>query len=207
MPSTNTPSKSTSVPNAKLAKIAKAKAFPENIIYEYEAPRADGRLVRLTYAIGELEGIAADDCQVGTLASPFAAGEDPADPNVVKVVLDSRGRALYFSRAPIPHDGSALKHIGLYVYRPDFLARYGGEEFTIILPSTSRGEALAVAEKIRSRVERYPFRGRETQPNGSVTISIGVSTFPEDGMDTASLMESADQALYEAKESGRNKVC
>ena len=89
----------------------------------------------------------------------------------------------------------------------DFLARYGGEEFTIILPSTSRGKALAVAEKIRGRVEGYPFRGRETQPNGSVTISIGVSTFPGDGMDTASLMESADQALYEAKESGRNRVC
>ena len=89
----------------------------------------------------------------------------------------------------------------------DFLARYGGEEFTIILPSTSRGEALAVAEKIRGRVERYPFRSRETQPNGSITISIGVATFPDDGRDTASLMETADQALYEAKESGRNKVC
>ena len=89
----------------------------------------------------------------------------------------------------------------------DFLARYGGEEFTIILPSTSRGEALAVAEKIRGRVERYPFKGRETQPNGSVTISIGVATFPEDGKDNASLMEKADQALYEAKDSGRNRVC
>jgi diguanylate cyclase (GGDEF)-like protein len=89
----------------------------------------------------------------------------------------------------------------------DFLARYGGEEFTIILPSTTRGEALAVAEKIRGRVERYPFKGRETQPNGCVTISVGISTFPDDGKDNASLMETADQALYEAKESGRNQVC
>ena len=89
----------------------------------------------------------------------------------------------------------------------DFLARYGGEEFTIILPSTTRGEAIAVAEKIRGRVERYPFKGRETQPDGCVTISIGISTFPEDGKDNGSLMERADQALYAAKESGRNKVC
>ena len=64
-----------------------------------------------------------------------------------------------------------------------------------------------MAEKIRGRVERYPFKGRETQPDGRVTISIGVATFPEDGKDNASLMEKADQALYEAKEGGRNKVC
>ena len=89
----------------------------------------------------------------------------------------------------------------------DFLARYGGEEFTIIMPSTTRGEALAVAEKIRGRVERYPFQGRESQPNGCVTISIGVATFPENGGDNSSLMEKADQSLYTAKESGRNKVC
>jgi len=64
-----------------------------------------------------------------------------------------------------------------------------------------------VADKIRGRVERYPFTGRETQPKGSVTVSIGISTFPEDGKDNAALMEKADQALYEAKNSGRNRVC
>ena len=91
--------------------------------------------------------------------------------------------------------------------RSDYLARYGGEEFTIILPSTTKGEALAVAEKIRGRVERYPFTGRETQPKGCVTVSIGISTFPENGKDNASLMENADEALYQAKNSGRNRVC
>lgn len=71
-----------------------------------------------------------DDCPVATLASPFTADEDPANPNIVKVVIDSEGRALYFSRALIPHDrdrsGSTapLKHVGLYVYRRDFLGRY-----------------------------------------------------------------------------------
>jgi len=99
------------------------------------------------------------------------------------------------------------KVLGSCLRESDYLARYGGEEFTIILPSTSKGEALAVAEKIRGRVERYPFTGRETQPKGCVTISMGVSTFPEDGKDNASLMENADQALYEAKNSGRNRVC
>lgn len=72
---------------------------------------------------------------MSTVASPFAPGEDPADPNIVKVVTDLRGRALYFSRAPIPFDrdrpeGGAretrpfLKHIGLYAYRREFLPVY-----------------------------------------------------------------------------------
>ena len=69
-------------------------------------------------------------CPVATLASPFTQDEDPADPNIVKVVVDAAGRALYFSRAMIPHDpdGDAgqppLKHLGMYVYRRDFLLEF-----------------------------------------------------------------------------------
>lgn len=68
---------------------------------------------------------------VATVATPFAAGEDPSNPNLVKVVIGSGGRALYFSRAPIPlHRDAAkgappratpLRHVGLYVYRTSFL--------------------------------------------------------------------------------------
>ena len=66
---------------------------------------------------------------MATLGSAFAAGEDPADPSIVKVVTDRRGRALYFSRAAIPYDRDAvgvrrLKHPGLYAYRRAFLLRY-----------------------------------------------------------------------------------
>lgn len=74
------------------------------------------------------------DEPMSTVASPFAAGENPADPNIVKVVLDQRGRALYFSRAPIPYrrdpfeisdsKSPMLKHIGLYAYRRSFLPTY-----------------------------------------------------------------------------------
>ena len=90
-------------------------------------------------------------CPVATLASPFARDEDPADPNIVKVVLDAAGRALYFSRALIPHDrdGDAgeppLKHLGIYVYRRDFLL-----EFTQLAPTPleriERLEQLRVLE-------------------------------------------------------------
>lgn len=72
----------------------------------------------------------AGDCVVSTIASPFTSGEDPANPNIVKVVVDQSGRALYFSRASIPFDRdrtatvTPLKHVGLYVYRRAFLPVY-----------------------------------------------------------------------------------
>jgi 3-deoxy-manno-octulosonate cytidylyltransferase (CMP-KDO synthetase) len=71
-------------------------------------------------------------CSIGTIAVPFQPHEDPRDPNCVKVVLDLNGRALYFSRSPIPFDRDSrggpdvamLRHVGLYVYRRAFLDRY-----------------------------------------------------------------------------------
>lgn len=67
------------------------------------------------------------EAEMATVASPFADDEDPADPNIVKVVCRADGRALYFSRARIPHERSpapALKHVGLYAYRRRFLDVY-----------------------------------------------------------------------------------
>jgi diguanylate cyclase (GGDEF)-like protein len=86
------------------------------------------------------------------------------------------------------------------------LARYGGEEFVALAPETPKKGALIYAERLRSKVAAHPFEGRESQPLGSVTISAGVATFPEDATDSAALIECADRALYEAKESGRNRV-
>lgn len=95
------------------------------------------------------------ECVMSTLAAPFEHDEDPADPNMVKVVLDHDSRALYFSRALIPHnrDGERgtppLRHVGLYVYRRDFLLKY------IMLPPTP----LESAEKLEQlRVLEHGFR-------------------------------------------------
>jgi diguanylate cyclase (GGDEF)-like protein len=89
----------------------------------------------------------------------------------------------------------------------DSIARYGGEEFVLLLPETTKENALRIAEFIRKKVHDHPFPGRETQPLGRVTISLGIATFPQDGTDGSSLIERADKALYEAKRAGRNKVC
>jgi diguanylate cyclase (GGDEF)-like protein len=85
-------------------------------------------------------------------------------------------------------------------------ARYGGEEFTVIMPGTSRREAIKIAERLRNEVERFKFVKGDLQPGGSVTISIGIAELPSDAINSHSLLHKADQALYKAKIDGRNRV-
>ena len=94
---------------------------------------------------------------MATAASPMTPGDDPDDPNLVKVVVGVEGRALYFSRANIPHnrDGSddaparPLKHIGLYVYRRSFLDTFAALPSTV-LERTEKLEQLRAIEHRRS---------------------------------------------------------
>jgi len=88
----------------------------------------------------------------------------------------------------------------------DLAARYGGEEFVLLLPETPRLAALRIAEGVRGKVEQEHFPGRERQPLGRVTISVGVASFPQDGGDAATVLACADQRLYQAKHGGRNMV-
>lgn len=89
----------------------------------------------------------------------------------------------------------------------DISARYGGEEFVVILPETGKKGASQLAEKIRKGVAAHNFLNMKTQPKGYVSVSIGVATFPEDGKDGREIVKKADQALYGAKDGGRNMVC
>lgn len=98
------------------------------------------------------------------------------------------------------------KLIGERLRKSDILARYGGEEFTAILPELSKGEAIRVAEGIRREVQNFPFPGREFQPGGRVSITIGIAAFPEDGETANELIHNADQALYRGKNNGRNCI-
>lgn len=87
----------------------------------------------------------------------------------------------------------------------DLMGRYGGEEFSLVLTETGKEDARYVAERIRRAIE--DARIRVYDEDLKVTISIGISGFPADGQDTRSLIEKADQALYQAKQTGRNRVC
>ena len=88
----------------------------------------------------------------------------------------------------------------------DLAARYGGEEFSLILIETDKPSAKIVSEKIRKLVEDYGFAYESSQPDGKLTISTGVATFPGDGEDFDTLVSKADQRLYGAKEAGRNLI-
>lgn len=87
----------------------------------------------------------------------------------------------------------------------DIVARYGGEEFAVILMNCPKEEARIIAERIRLAVEDYEFYGREYQPRGRVTVSIGLAAYEQVG-NKDELLLSADKALYHAKERGRNRV-
>jgi diguanylate cyclase (GGDEF)-like protein len=87
----------------------------------------------------------------------------------------------------------------------DFMGRYGGEELSIVLTQSEKNKAILVAERIRKMIQSRKIRiyGEEL----SVTVSIGVASFPEDAKDAKGIMEKADAALYAAKRQGRNQVC
>lgn len=89
----------------------------------------------------------------------------------------------------------------------DVLARYGGEEFAFILPETDAPGAFVVAEKIREVISEQRFLGKGKQRNVRLTISLGVASFPLHAPDLEGLLKKADNALYIAKNSGRNRVC
>lgn len=135
----------------------------------------------------ELERLILGDCDMATLATPFAKQADFENPNQVKVVLDRNDRALYFSRAPIPYprdagptfsedwfvDHHVYRHLGLYAYTKEFL-----DEFTQMPPGEL--EQIEKLEQLRALENGY-------------TISVGLTEEPTIGIDAPE-----DVELYEA---------
>jgi diguanylate cyclase (GGDEF)-like protein len=89
----------------------------------------------------------------------------------------------------------------------DVICRYGGDEFIIVLPQTVPEDALDIGQRIRAEVETTDF-SQEGLPNSlRIKVSVGVSTYPNNGGTAESLVEMVDRALYRAKGSGKNVVC
>jgi diguanylate cyclase (GGDEF)-like protein len=118
-----------------------------------------------------------------------------------KAVNDSSGHAV--GDAVLKEVANILK---LHIRKSDVAIRYGGEEFVVVLFSSTSENAKYVAERIRADVEKKEFICGDTKLR--VTISIGISSFPDEGVNTTDdLIRRADTALYQAKGSGRNMVC
>lgn len=95
--------------------------------------------------------------------------------------------------------------IAAKVRKEDIFARYGGEEFALILPEIPNDGAVALAEKLRALVAATPMQFDGTKID--VTISLGLASLPKDETTVVDFVQRADDFLYQAKESGRNKVC
>ena len=105
------------------------------------------------------------------------------------------------------HDAGdrVLKAIGKFLQQNvrdvDVIARYGGEEFVIMIPEAAKDAAYILSERIRKQ-----FAGLKLENFPSITISLGIATYPVDGTQLEDLIKNADAAMYAAKRAGRNKV-
>jgi len=108
------------------------------------------------------------------------------------------------------YGSKALKQIGSIMkamFRSsDILARYGGDEFVVMLPHTDKVGAFLAADRLREIVEQESFGGEESLPRGKITISLGVTSFPDFGDSVEEVLGYADKALYHAKKLGRNRT-
>ncbi len=86
------------------------------------------------------------------------------------------------------------------------MARSGGEEFSIIMPQTDKDEAYLVAERVRKNIKELMPVTWKNFPRDKMTVSIGISTFPEDGKDSKGLIKNADRSLYQAKVKGKDRT-
>lgn len=120
-----------------------------------------------------------------------------ADVDHLKRVNDTFGHPA--GDAAIRHAADALKRGRREI---DLAARLGGEEFALLLPGTQLVGAVNAAERIRR-----DLAGSTIAPVGTVTVSIGVAAFPQDGSEEEDLVRIADERLYAAKSGGRNQVC
>jgi len=139
----------------------------------------------------------------GALQGARRAGDELAmlmmDMDGIKGVNDTHGH-LYGAHCIRTAGGL----IGDVLGRSGHACRFGGDEFTAFLPGANKAAALAVAEKIRSAIDRAGM-----EKNGIAlhpTISIGVASFPGDGENATDLTHAADMALYRAKKKGKNRV-
>ncbi len=96
--------------------------------------------------------------------------------------------------------------IGRCVRDVDIFARYGGEEFVIILPQTTKSQAAMIGERIRTQVESTTFKDEKDLHSIHLTVSLGVTCYPESGQTAEEMIKKVDQALYLAKGEGKNLV-
>jgi diguanylate cyclase (GGDEF)-like protein len=143
-----------------------------------------------------METLARERSRSDRLADPFSVCL--IDLDHFKSINDSLGHAA---------GDAVLKHFAALAPRGlrgiDSFGRFGGEEFLIVLPGTDRHGAIAAGERVRAAAEATAFPG--VPPGRRITITVGVATHVR-GEDITAFLARADQALYQGKNAGRNRV-
>jgi diguanylate cyclase (GGDEF)-like protein len=171
------------------------------------------RLLDRTRRLSEIDGltgVANHRHFVGLLDQEVEAARR-ADRSVALLMIDVDD----FKRVNDTHGHQAgdelLRHVAQLaaklLRRSDVVARYGGEEFAIILPDSGLEGAMTAAEAIRSEVERTPLPRAASDRALEARVSVGVAALPVDASTAGDLVAAADRALYQAKRTGKNRVC
>jgi diguanylate cyclase (GGDEF)-like protein len=104
----------------------------------------------------------------------------------------------------------ALKHLSDILRQNaranDYVTRFGGDEFVILLSGAGKESALQAASRFRSAISKAPFELGQTQPAGRLTVSMGVASFPEDGSSPEEVLQKADEAMYNSKIDGKDRI-
>jgi two-component system cell cycle response regulator len=154
-----------------------------------------------------LTGLPSHRALVAALDTRFAAAQREARPFALLFVDVDHFKAINDAHGHRVGD-AALRAFGTLLDRElreaEAVGRWGGEEFVCLLPGINEGMAMQIAERTRAAIERHrlPLEGAE-----HLTCSIGVATYPADGVTSEALLAAADNAMYEAKHLGRNRVC
>jgi diguanylate cyclase (GGDEF)-like protein len=125
-------------------------------------------------------------------------------------IIDIDNFRLFNETEGQPAGDSALKEVAriahecIRVY--DILSRFGGEKFAILMPQTGQEKAFVVAERIRENIKGSFMHRWKKFPHPSITVSIGIASFPDNGKSIDELTESADAALYKAKSMGKDRT-
>ena len=168
---------------------------------------AEVRLMAMTDVVSELPNRRAFD---ETLYGEITRASRYSHP-LSLIILDLDSFKEYNDRWGHPAGDVRLREIAdvlrANVRDPDLAARYGGEEFAIILPNTSKGGAIRLAERLRQAAEASaPQKSEEGDPIAGYTISLGVATYPDDATSVEELLLMADNAELTAKRLGKNQV-
>jgi diguanylate cyclase (GGDEF)-like protein len=150
-----------------------------------------------------------EEFQLDIVAEIASAKEDGKQLSLLIVDIDSFKKYNYVHGQPKADKLlEKIADILTYSIRPyDKPYRYGGGKFAILMPDTDKEKASSAARRLQNTIHQAQFEGeKESQPDGTITVSIGVATFPSDADHSDKLIETAESALSRAKESGGNQV-